>query len=106
MVEAVSPGAPRPRLGADKILTGAAGLWLATALIGQWTFVSYILASYAWPAVRGDIQAWSGRALKGYEAGDPAGNAVFGAHVLMAAVMSFGGVLQLMPGLRARARAF
>jgi hypothetical protein len=31
---------------------------------------------------------------------------VFGAHVLMAAVMSFGGALQLVPQLRARAAAF
>lgn len=106
MVEAVSPGGPRPRPGADKVLTTAAGLWLATALIGQWTFVTYILASYAWPAARGDIESWSDRALKGYEAGDTAGNIVFGAHVLMAAVMSFAGALQLVPRIRARAAAF
>lgn len=106
MVEAVSSGAAGPRLGADKFLTAAAGLWLATALIGQWAFVSYILASYGWSAARGDIEAWSDRALKGYEAGDTVGNIVFGAHVLMAAVMSVGGGLQLVPGIRARAAPF
>jgi len=106
MMEAISSGASGPRPGADKVLAAAGGLWLATALVGQWAFVTYILASYGWSAARGDIEAWSDRALKGYEAGDTAGNMVFGAHVLMAAAMSFGGALQLVPGIRARAAAF
>ena len=100
LARGLTPGA------AQKALTVTAGLWLATALIGQWVFVSYILASYAWPAARGDITAWADRALKGYEAGDTVGNLVFGAHVLMAAVMSLGGALQLVPRIRGRAPAF
>lgn len=105
MVQAATAGAaPLPR--ADKVLTAAAGLWLGVALIGQWAFVTYILASYGWPAAQGNIAAWADRALKGYEPGDTVGNLVFGAHVMMAAVMSFGGALQLVPRIRARAAAF
>lgn len=106
MVEAVSAGGVRLLPAADRTLKAAAALWFLVALTGEWIFVSYILASYGWPAARGDIAAWSDRALKGYEAGDTAGNFVFGAHVLMAAVMSFGGALQLVPRIRARAPAF
>lgn len=105
MVQAAMAGA-MARPAADRTLTAAAGLWLATALVGQWAFVTYILASYGWPAAQGNIEAWADRALKGYEPGDTVGNLVFGAHVMMAAVMSFGGALQLVPQIRARARAF
>jgi hypothetical protein len=104
MVEAVSAG-ERPAMSADKALGGVAALWLAAALVGQWAFVTYILTSYGYTAARGNIAAWSERSLKGYEPGDTAGNLVFGAHVLMAAVMTFGGALQLVPQIRARARA-
>lgn len=105
MVQATMAGA-MPRPAAERTLTAAAGLWLAVALVGQWAFVTYILTSYAWPAAQGNIEAWADRALKGYEPGDTAGNLVFGAHVLMAAVMTFGGALQLVPQIRARARSF
>src|SRR5262249_42287283 len=105
MAQAATMGAaPLPR--AEKVLTAAAGLWLAVALVGQWAFVTYILASYALPAAQGNIEAWADRALKGHEPGGTAGNFVFGAHVMMAAVMSFGGALQLVPQIRARAAAF
>lgn len=105
MVQAATAG-PILRPAPDKILTVTAGAWLATALIGQWAFVTYILASYAWPAAQGNIAAWADLSLKGYEPGDTVGNLVFGAHVMMAAVMSFGGALQLVPQIRARARGF
>jgi hypothetical protein len=43
--------------------------------------------------------------IKGYVPGDTAGNLAFGAHVLMAAVVTFGGTLQLVPQIRARTPA-
>jgi hypothetical protein len=42
----------------------------------------------------------------GYVAGDTAGNLSFAAHALLVAVIAFGGTLQLMPQIRARAPWF
>ncbi len=42
----------------------------------------------------------------GYVAGDTAGNLAFAAHVMMAAIITFGGTLQLIPQIRARALWF
>ena len=106
MVEAVSAGALRPIPSADKALKSVAALWFVTALIGQWTFVVYISGVYGGTALAGDFAAWSRTSLRGYVAGDTAGNIVFAAHMLMAVVLSFGGALQLVPRIRARAIGF
>src|SRR5512143_3076664 len=83
--------------GADVILAAAVRLWFATAVVGQWAFLYYIAAFY-------DTATLSRNAflLKGYVAGDVAGNAAFGAHVLLATIVTFGVALQLIPQLRAR----
>ena len=90
--------------GADVVLAGSARLWFVTALIGQWAFLYYIAAFYDAATLRGDFAAWSNNRLllKGYIAGDTAGNLAFAAHVLLAAVITFGGALQLIPQIRAR----
>ena len=54
---------------------------------------------------RSDFAAWAHSSLKGYEAGDAAGNAVFASHVLTAAIMSLSAALQLVPQIRARTPA-
>lgn len=90
------------------LLARSAALWFTVAVIGQWAYVYYIAAFYGTSTARGDFQAWDrNRFLEhGYEAGDPVGNLVFGAHVLLAGVVTFGGVLQLIPQIRARAIGF
>jgi len=89
---------------ADAFLTAAARVWFLTALLGQWAFLHYIAAFYDAATLRGDFAAWSKNALllKGYIAGDTAGNLAFAVHVLLAAIVTFGGALQLVPQLRAR----
>ena len=93
---------------ADTALQGAARLWFVTAVIGQWFFLYYLLAFYGPSTLTGNFQAWTRNRLlfKGYVAGDTAGNLAFAAHALLAAVIAFGGALQLVPQIRARALAF
>lgn len=89
---------------ADAVLAAAAGLWFVTAVIGQWAFLYYIAAFYDAATLRGDFAAWSKNTflLKGYVAGDTIGNLAFAAHVLLAAIVTFGGAMQLIPQIRAR----
>ena len=96
------------RAAADAALQGAATLWFVTAVLGQWAFVYYIAGFYGSSTLTGNFHAWSRNTdlLKGYVAGDTAGNLFFAAHVLLAAVISFGGALQLVPQIRARALLF
>ena len=89
---------------ADAMLDATAAIWLVTALIGQWTFLYYIAVFYDAATLRGDFAAWSRNTylLRGYVAGDFAGNLAFAAHVLIAAIVTFAGALQLVPQIRAR----
>ena len=89
---------------ANAALAASARLWFVTALIGQWAFFYYIAAFYDAATLRGDFAAWSNNRLllKGYIPGDTAGNLAFAAHVLLAAIVTFGGALQLIPQIRAR----
>lgn len=77
--------------------------WFAVAVLGQGAFVAFIAAYYGRRTLRGDFGAWNDKPLiDGYIAGDPAGNVMFIAHVLLAAVVTSGGLLQLSAALRAR----
>jgi len=93
---------------ADGALKGAAVLWFLVALAGQWIFVAYIVGFFGPPTVTGEFELWDrNKMLKfGHVPGDAAGNIAFGAHVMLAALITFGGTLQLIPQIRARAIAF
>lgn len=89
---------------ADAVLTGAAGFWLAVALIGQWAFFYYIAVFYGASTLTGDIASWGRNTLvsRSYVAGDLAGNLAFGGQALAAGIVAFGGALQIIPQVRAR----
>ncbi len=91
-------------VSAHAALDVAARLWFATALFGQWIFLYYIAGFYDAATLRGDFAQWNKNThlLKGYVAGDTAGNLAFAAHVLLAAIVTFGGGLQLLSQSRAR----
>lgn len=91
-----------------RALQRAASMWFITAVAGQWLFVYYISAFYGPTAVSGDYAAWDRNTnmTDGYVAGDAAGNLFFLSHVLAAAVITFGGTLQLVPWIREHAIAF
>jgi hypothetical protein len=86
-------------------LVASARLWFGVAVIGQALFLAYILAFYVPSTLSGNFAAWAKNTnlITGYVPGDTVGNLAFGAHVLMAAVVTFGGTLQLVPQIRARA---
>jgi hypothetical protein len=75
------------------VLRSAAGCWFSVTVIGQWLFLYYIVARYA------------ATTLFGHFEGGKVANIVFAAHVLFAAVVAFGGLLQLVPQIRERAIA-
>ncbi len=86
------------RLGPDTALKAAARLWFLVAVIGQWVFVYYILAFYGGSAVRGDLAAWNKVLPHGIIAGDTLGNVAIATHLLLAAIITVGGPLQLVLG--------
>jgi uncharacterized membrane protein len=92
---------------AESALKGAARFWFVMAVIGQWAFLYYIVAFYGHSTFTGNFQAWTKNKFlhKGYIAGDTAGNLAFAEHALLAAVIAFGGALQLIPQIRTRAIA-
>jgi uncharacterized membrane protein len=91
----------------DTALKAAAQFWFVVAVIGQWAFLYYIAAFYGPSTFTGNFQAWTKNPFlhKGYIAGDTFGNLAFAAHALLAAVIAFGGAIQLIPQIRARAIA-
>ena len=95
---------------ADKVvLNTSAAFWLLAALVGQWAFFYYIAAFYGPSAFTGDFESWNRLVALGrtpFVAGNTAGNLAFLAHALGAGIVAFGGALQLMPWIRARAPTF
>ena len=78
-------------------------LWFIATAVGQWTFVYFIVAFYFGSTLRGQFESWNTKPLiDGHIPGDTSGNLVFASHVLLAAIMTAGGTLQLLPQLRAR----
>lgn len=92
---------------ADVALTGAASLWFLATLAGQTVFFFYIAAFYGPPTFSGNFQGWDENPFlrKGYIEGDEAGNLAFAAHVIVAAIVAFCGMIQLVPQVRVRAAA-
>ncbi len=93
---------------ADRALRGVAVFWFLVAAAGQWVFVVFILGFYGAPTLSGNFADWDKNKFltHGYIAGDTAGNLAFAAHVMLAAIITFGGTLQLIPQIRARAIGF
>jgi uncharacterized membrane protein len=89
----------------DTALKAAARFWFLVAVIGQWAFFYYIVAFYGPSTFTGNFQAWTKNRFlnKSYVPGDIAGNLAFAAHALLAAVIAFGGAVQLIPQVRERA---
>lgn len=108
MSEAVMAPGAAPRRFADGALNAASTLWFLVLVAGQWLFLYYIAAFYGVTTLSGDFEGWNRHPMtdEPFRAGDTAGNIAFGAHVLLAGVIAFGGTLQLIPHIRARAAWF
>jgi Predicted membrane protein (DUF2306) len=97
-----------PQTRTATLLETSGKTWFAIAMFGQIFFLIYILGFYAPPALEGNLEEWSKhrQVIHGYVVGDIIGNIQFGAHVLMAAILTFGGLVQVLPALRNRFKVF
>nr|WP_295783421.1 DUF2306 domain-containing protein [Rhodoferax sp.] len=103
-----SPSTTLHKPAGKTALTRTAALWLSITLLGQWVFAYFIIGFYGSSTLQGHFEEWTKNTalIKGYVPGDTAGNWAFAAHMLLAAIITLGGVLQLVPQIRARAIAF
>ncbi|WP_163360481.1 DUF2306 domain-containing protein, partial [Klebsiella aerogenes] len=62
----------------------------------------YIVGFYGRAAVEVDFERWNEVLVGGYVPGGLAGNLVLAMHLLLAAVITLGGPLQLVPAIRRR----
>lgn len=86
---------------ANSVLRGSGLIWFLAAAVGQLGFVYFIVAYYGTRTIAGDYEAWNDKQLiDGYISGDQMGNVMFALHVLPAAVITLGGVIQLIPQVR------
>ncbi len=88
-----------------RALDASARFWFSVATIGLLTFAAYILLFYGSASLRGDPAAWNKVLAKGYVPGEAFGNAVLASHLLLAVIVTLGGVLQLLPAIRNRVPA-
>lgn len=94
-------------LSPDKILKGAGAFWFITAALGQALFTYFIVKFYYTSTLSGQYELWNRRdIITGFTHGDSVGNNFFAAHVLVAAIITLCGILQLVPYIRNRFRTF
>jgi hypothetical protein len=103
-VATLSAARPNPNAGVG-VLNMATALWFVVTLIGQWVFLYYIAAFYGPPALAGDFEAWNRHPMieRAFRPDDLAASIAFGAHVALALIIVFGGMIQLIPQIRSRA---
>ncbi len=95
------PVAPTvPRAARRSALQVAATSWFVVAGLGQLIFVAYLFGFYARTAILGRFEAWNQIFPRAHVAGETAHNAAVAMHLVFAAVITLGGLLQLMTGVR------
>lgn len=93
---------PSVQSKADSFLKISTNIWFAVVVAGQFIFALYILGVYGVSGVAGDFEKWNAASAHGYVQKDMWGNLFFGFHVLLAAVITLGGPLQIMQMVRNR----
>jgi hypothetical protein len=94
---------PTPDQPGTTLLKRSGLIWYLTAAAGQLAFVWMIIAHYGRKTMSGNYAGWNDKPIiKGYVEGDVAGNIMFAAHVLLAVVVTLGGLFQLVPTIRNR----
>lgn len=99
-IGATEPGnLPRARTA----LRRAASMWYFATAFGQALFLMFIVLFYYTSSLSGNFEAWDNKPnIKGFVHDDAVGNGMFAMHVLLAAVMTLGGLGQLIPAIRQR----
>ena len=99
----IPSSSPLPSSAGATALRWAGVLWFVVAAVGQTAFIGFILAFYGVRTATGNFAGWNDKPLiDGYIKGDDAGNIVFAAHVLLASVVTLGGLMQMIPALRCK----
>jgi len=88
------------------MLLRSAQAWFVVAAVGQVIFAAYILRFYWVSTLQGEVDGWGKVLPHGWTPGDLAGNLTLAAHVLLALVITLGGVTQVVTGSRGWARAW
>lgn len=90
-------------LPGETLLRRSGLAWFLVASVGQGAFIWMIVAHYGRKTWAGNFAGWNDKPIiKGYVPGDHVGNAMFAMHVLLAAMVTLGGLLQLTPAIRRR----
>ncbi len=84
----------------SKLLKTSINIWFVVVVIGQLIFALYILGLYGVNGLAGDFERWNTSTPHGYVVKDIWGNIFFGIHMAFAAIITIGGPLQLMKGVR------
>lgn len=99
----ITPQTPSSATASSALLRRAGVAWFSVAALGQTAFIGFIIAYYGVRTATGNFAGWNDKPIiDGYIEGDHAGNFVFAAHVLLAAVVTLGGLMQLIPAIRRR----
>lgn len=85
---------------ARKTLQSAALTWFCVAAIGQLFFAYYIMIFYGGSALVGEWDRWTQRLIVGFTAEDALGNLQLVLHMLLAFIITVGGLLQFIPAVR------
>lgn len=84
-------------------LPNAVRAWFLTALVGQLAFVIYIVGVFLPPLWQGNPLAMNNKPhITGWVVGDTMGNVQLLAHVLLGALVTASGLVQLLPDVRRR----
>lgn len=86
----------------NSFLKTSVNIWFTIVVIGQFIFSLYILGLYGVNGIAGDFEKWNTASPHGYVQRDFWGNTFFGLHVILAAIITIGGPLQLMKKVRIR----
>ena len=96
-MSSIQPASPGAGVAA-RALQWAGIVWFLVAAFGQAAFIWFILAFYGTRTAAGKFASWNDKPIiDGYIANDPAGNLVFAAHVLVASVLTFAGLMLARP---------
>lgn len=82
-------------------------VWFLVALVGQAAFIVYTFGFYGPRTFTGEWERWNdAQLITGFVEGQLLWNIVFASHVILAGVITAGGVVQLIPWLRRNAGWF
>jgi hypothetical protein len=103
---ALAPARTSSQNFADRTLKVSGGFWFLIAVLGQAMFLVYIVAFYGGAVVANDLARMAKVLPIAYVPGDLLGNAALATHLFLAAVITLGGPLQLLPQVRERFPVF